>query len=242
MADSLGTLYLIPNTLEEKTDFFVNIPSGIKKIMMILDGVFAENPKRARSFLQKFILHCPIQEFPIKVLHKRTSIEAQKEYLTNLSKGQNWGVISDAGCPAIADPGTYLVSEAHKLGIKIKPLVGPSSILLALMASGLPGQRFAFHGYLSKVPKERIRFFKKLEKESIERDMSQIFMETPFRNDYLMADLLRNLKKDTFLTVATDLTLKTEEIHTFTTSEWQVREFPKLHKRPTIFIIYATEE
>jgi 16S rRNA (cytidine1402-2'-O)-methyltransferase len=150
--------------------------------------------------------------------------------------GLEAGVLSEAGCPGIADPGAALAQEAHRLGLAVRPLVGPSSILLALMGSGLNGQRFAFLGYLPIEKAARITAIKALEKEAAQRDQSQLCIETPYRNDQLLADLLAHLSPGTRLCVATDLTASTEYLRTLSVSTWrQLPELPKLHKRPAVF-------
>ena len=150
------------------------------------------------------------------------------------------GIVSEAGCPAVADPGANLVALAHKHGFEVRPLVGPSSLLLALMASGANGQNFAFKGYLPSEKNERIQRLKALEQRSRQQNETQLFIETPYRNDALLADAVENLHPETRLCVATDLTLPTQEIISRTIAQWRKRkEMPNLKKRPTIFVLYA---
>ena len=162
------------------------------------------------------------------------------EYLNPVMKGKNAGILSEAGCPGIADPGSILVKMAHSKGIRVEPLVGPSSILLALMASGFNGQQFAFHGYLPIDQKDRSRKIKELERESSERNQTQIFMEAPHRNNELLQAILKEGNSETKLCIACDITLETEFIQTKSLGDWKaINSLPDLHKRPCIFIIYS---
>jgi len=170
-------------------------------------------------------------------LNKHTRPEEVSNYLSSADKGKNIGVVSEAGCPGIADPGADVVKIAHSKGIKVVPLVGPSSILLALMASGFNGQSFSFHGYLPKERGERIRKLKELERTAQQKDQTQLFIETPFRNQHLLEDILTNCSPATPLCIACDITLPSEFIRTQYIAEWK-KKVPDINKRPAIFLLY----
>ena len=192
-------LYLIPNSLQPEVEIQKMITLEIKEVMSTLDGVIAENAKTARAYLKHFVLKVKLPDFKISILDEHTKKVQIPDLLLPLEKGETWGLISDAGCPAVADPGADFVYLAHQKGIKVKPLVGPSSILLALMGSGLNGQNFAFNGYLPIEKNERIWKIRTLESLALKSGQTQIFMETPYRNDQLFSDLLGSLKSDTLL-------------------------------------------
>ena len=230
-----GTLYLIPTTLGDTEPLEV-LPLTIKRTVEGIDHYIVENEKSARRFIKKITPRKTQGSLEINMLNKYTEPEILPEYLKPCLQGQDMGVLSEAGCPGIADPGAAIVKLAHASGIRVVPLVGPSSIILALMASGLNGQNFAFNGYLPIENQERRRILKSLEKKSRELGQTQLFMETPYRNDKLFTELIRTLRADTLLCIAADLTLKTEWIRTLTISEWSgIR--PELHKRPAIYAI-----
>jgi 16S rRNA (cytidine1402-2'-O)-methyltransferase len=234
-ASNYGTLYLIPTTLGDTEPFEV-LPLTIKRTVEGIDHYIVENEKSARRFIKKITPRKSRDQLKIVPLNKYTEPEVLPEYLQPCLKGHDVGVLSEAGCPGVADPGAVIVRQAHEKGIRVVPLVGPSSIILALMASGLNGQNFAFNGYLPIDGQERKKMLKSLEKKSRELGQTQLFMETPYRNDKLFAELLRSLRADTLLCIATDLTLKTEWIRTRSISNWQGKP-PELHKRPAIFAI-----
>lgn len=234
-------LYLIPSALGEDCDVLSLFSSHVKDIIRRLDGFFAENAKPARAFLKSAGINKPLYEVPIHEYSRRKRRLDVDELLDFIVQGQSWGLLSDAGCPAIADPGSDIVRRAHALGIRVIPLVGPSSILLALMASGLNGQSFTFHGYLPVKPHDRKRALIRLEKDSRKQGTTQIFMETPYRNPHLLRDILASLSSCTELCIATDITLSSENICTRAIEDWHKRGVPNIHKRPTIFLIYAGE-
>ncbi len=209
------------------------LPASALVTVRALRHFAVENAKTARAFLNDVGMSCPIQELQISVLEKNFSREIQL-----LKAGDSLGLLSEAGCPAIADPGAALVEAAHREGIRVEPLIGPSSIVLALMASGLEGQRFAFCGYLPREPEERKRRIKELEARSRRERETQIFIETPYRNDALLAALLETASEKTFLCIATDLTLPTESIRTHPVSRWRAAR-PAIGKRPTVFLLLA---
>jgi 16S rRNA (cytidine1402-2'-O)-methyltransferase len=201
-----------------------------------IDHYIVENEKSARRFIKKITPRKSQGQLQIYLLNKYTEPEILPQYLQPCLQGQSVGILSEAGCPGVADPGAVIVRLAHQKGIQVVPLVGPSSIILALMASGLNGQNFAFNGYLPIEPQERKRMIKDLEKRSRELGQTQLFMETPYRNDKLYAELIRTLRPDTLLCIAADLTLRTQWIRTKTISQWKGMA-PGLHKRPAIFAI-----
>ena len=211
--------------------------SAIETVRGLRDFV-AENPKTARAFLAALNMPCAIAEISIGRLDEHTPGSAVSALLTPLRAGRSLGLLSDAGCPAIADPGAALVEAAHRGGFHVTPLVGPSSIVLALMASGLEGQRFAFCGYLPRERKEREQRIHTIELRSRRERETQIFIETPYRNDALTTTLLDVCAATTRLCVASDLTLPTESIATHAISEWR-RLAPKPGKRPTVFLLLA---
>lgn len=231
-----GTLYLIPTTLGESPLALI-IPEQVRKIAAGLSIFVAENPKTARQYLKLLEPVTPLQDMQIFTLDKHTRPEQLEQFIQPALSGQDIGLVSEAGCPAVADPGALLVRLAHKKGIKVVPLVGPSSILLALMASGMNGQAFAFHGYIPIQKAERCKKLVELEKESASRNQTQIFIEAPYRNQPLLEDIVQTCEPGTELCVATDLTLATEKIETRTISAWR-KGLPDIHKKPTIFLLY----
>jgi 16S rRNA (cytidine1402-2'-O)-methyltransferase len=234
-ASKYGTLYLIPTTLGDTEPLEV-LPLTIKRTVEEIDHYIVENEKSARRFIKKITPRKSQAQLELYLLNKYTEPELLPEYLQPCLQGQDVGVLSEAGCPGVADPGAVIVRLAHERGIRVVPLVGPSSIILALMASGLNGQNFAFNGYLPIDPQERRKLLKGLEKKSRELGQTQLFMETPYRNEKLFTELVRTLRPDTLLCIGADLTLKTEWIRTMTISQWNGKT-PGLHKRPAIFAI-----
>lgn len=234
---SQGKLYMIPTTLGENEPLEV-LPISIKRIIEQIDHYIVENEKTARRFIKKISPRKSQPDLYISLLNKFTDKEIIPSFLNPCLEGHNVGVLSEAGCPGIADPGSEVVRIAHEKKIPVVPLVGPSSIILALMASGLNGQNFAFNGYLPIESAERKRAIRKFEKISRENNQSQLFIETPYRNNNLLEEFVKNLAKNTWLCVATDLTLPTEFIATKLVGNW-ITDSVDLHKRPTIFIVQA---
>lgn len=230
-----GKLYLIPSTLGDNEPLEV-LPISIKQAIERIDYYIVENEKTARHFIKKISPKKSQPSLNIEILNKFTEQETIPSFLNPCLKGFNVGILSEAGCPGIADPGADVVKIAHQKDIQVVPLVGPSSIFLALMASGLNGQNFAFNGYLPIDGTERKSTLKYLEKISKEKKQSQIFIETPYRNNKLLQELIKTLSKNTLLCVATDITLPTEFILTKTVGDWKNVSID-LHKRPSIFII-----
>lgn len=232
-----GTLYLIPNTLGE-CDLNSIFPQNNHDIIVKIKHFIVEDVRTIRRFLKKVDKETDIDSLTFDVLNKHTDPKEVAGFLKHLENGEDMGVISEAGCPAIADPGADVVKIAQKKGYKVVPLVGPSSILLGLMASGFNGQSFAFVGYLPIEESERVKAIKHLEKRAHSENQSQLFIETPYRNMKLMEQLTTHCQASTQLCVACDVTLETEYIKTKTIAEWKKTPLPDLNKRPSIFILY----
>jgi len=233
---SKGKLFLIPAALGDAAA--VNsISPHIRETINAIDEYIVENERSARRYLKQLGISKPIQELAFHLLNEHTDRSKLGAFLANIDQGKNIGIITEAGCPGVADPGAEVVALAHEKDIPVVPLVGPSSILLALMASGLNGQRFAFHGYLPIEKKERVQALRQMEKQAAQFDQTQIFMETPYRNNHLLGDILQNCQGATRLCVAVELTLPTEFIKTKTIDAWKKSPLPDLHKRPAIFLI-----
>ncbi|THD68066.1 SAM-dependent methyltransferase [Robertkochia marina] len=233
-----GKLYLIPTTLGDTEPLEV-LPLSIKRVIENTTHFIVENEKTARRFIKRITPNKPQPSLILYTLNKYTGHEEFNSYLKPCLEGQDIGIISEAGCPGIADPGADIVALAHQKNIRVVPLVGPSSILLAMMGSGMNGQSFAFTGYLPIEKNERRKEIKNLERRSRELQQSQAFIETPYRNNKLLGDLIQGLKPDTRLCIATDITLASEYIVTKPIAEWKKSQ-PDLHKRPAIFIIHAS--
>ncbi|MFC4097022.1 SAM-dependent methyltransferase [Euzebyella saccharophila] len=232
-----GKLYLIPTTLGDNEPLEV-LPLSVKQAIEKIEHYIVENEKTARHFIKKISPRKSQPGLTIHVLNKYTEPEEIPLMLEACLSGKDVGVLSEAGCPGIADPGADVVKLAHDKGITPVPLVGPSSIFLALMASGTNGQSFAFNGYLPIDKVERKKAIKSFERTSAEKNQSQVFIETPYRNDKLLTELLKTLRPTSQLCIACDITLATEFIKTLSVAQW-TKESIDLHKRPAIFIIQA---
>lgn len=232
-----GILYLIPAPLGHG-DISLVVPKRVKHIVATLDTFIVENPKTARQHLAGLGLSAQLQHIRLEILDEHSRPEELKTLLKPLLSGKNVGLMSEAGCPAVADPGADLIKLAHASRIRVVPLPGPCAILLALMASGLNGQRFAFHGYLPVTETERRKKITELEKNSKALDQTQIFIEAPYRNRKLLQSLLETCRETTLLCLATDITLESESITTKRISEWKSK-LPEINKRPTVFLLYA---
>jgi len=231
-----GKLYLIPTTLGDSDPNDV-LPQTIKRAIDFIDNYIVENEKTARKSI-KICNPAKIQaSLNLIALNKRTLVSEYNAMLQPCLEGKNVGLMSEAGCPGVADPGAVIVKLAHEKGIQVIPLVGPSSILLALMASGMNGQSFAFNGYVPIDASEKKHTLKALEKLSVDKNQSQLFIETPYRNNKMLEDILQSLNPATHLCIATDITLPTEYIKTKRISDWKKVKVD-LHNRPTIFIIH----
>lgn len=231
----MANLYLIPVTLGENEPDDV-IPANHRKIICSISHFIVENIRTARRFLKKTDKDIDIDQLHFYELNEHTDTAHIHTFLGPVEHGQHVGVMSEAGCPGIADPGSDIVRIAHEKGIRIIPMVGPSSILLAMMASGMNGQNFAFNGYLPIKKNEKIRHIQFLERRVYAENQSQLFIETPYRNMQLLEDLLAACQPGTRLCIACDLTLKTEFIRTLRVSEWKKNK-PDIQKKPAIFIL-----
>lgn len=231
-----GTLYLIPCPIAETQPFDV-LPAANAGVMASLDYFIVENVRSARRFLSSAKLGRPIDELEFAELNEHTRQQDIEQLIKPLLAGRNAGVISEAGVPGVADPGADVVALCHRHGIKVMPLVGPSSILMALMASGLNGQSFAFNGYLPVKPPERGKAIRHFEKRAQTERQSQIFIEAPYRNAKLFEDFLSICSPATRLCIACDITGAEEFLVTATIKDWRTRPKPDINKRPAIFII-----
>lgn len=233
-----ATLYLIPVALGESAwpDY---LPQASRDIVCTLRHFAVENAKSARAELKRIGHPLPLRELAIEQIPEKPSAADIERLLAPLREGHDLGLMSEAGCPGVADPGALLVRRAHELGISVRPLVGPSSLLLALMASGLDGQRFAFHGYLPAREPERSRRITELERESQKNTQTQLFIETPYRNAALFDALLTACRPQTLLCVASDLSLATETVVTRRVADWRKAQRPDLDKRPTVFLFLS---
>lgn len=232
-----GKLFLIPNVLAENTANDVISPQ-VREVVMHTKVYLVENLRTARRYISSLKLGVNIEEIHFEILDKSTKPETINRLMQPLINGADVGIISEAGCPGIADPGALAVAHAHVKGIQVVPLSGPSSMFLALMGSGFSGQSFAFHGYLPIDKKDRASALKALESESLLEKRAQIFMETPFRNNQIFEDCLRVLSANTKLCIAKNITAKDEMILTKTIAEW--KKLPlDLHKIPTVFILQS---
>ncbi|MGC1631062.1 MAG: SAM-dependent methyltransferase [Gelidibacter sp.] len=236
MKNQTGKLYLIPTDLGENPVWEV-LPISIKKVIEITDHYIVENEKTARKFIKKTNPEKSQPLLHLKVLNKFTEAAEKLTFLDACKEGKSIGLLSEAGCPAVADPGSDIVKLAHQNNIQVVPLVGPSSIIMALMGSGMNGQSFAFNGYLPIDKDERKAELKRLEKLSHDQNQSQLFIETPYRNNKMLEDLCTTLHPQTRVCVACDLTLPSEYIKTYTINDWKPVKVD-LHKRPAIFIIH----
>lgn len=231
-----GKLYLIPTTLGETSALEV-LPISVKKVVEMIDHYIVENEKAARRSIKAISASKSQPSLQLSLLNKFTEASEIPSYLEPCLQGIHVGLLSDAGVPGVADPGAEVVKIAHQKGIQVVPLVGPSSILMAMMASGMNGQNFAFNGYLPIDQKERKVELKRLERVSNDSGQSQLFIETPYRNDKMLQDIVNTVHKETHICVACDITLPTEFIKTQTAEDWKAA-MPDLHKRPAIFIIH----
>lgn len=236
MNPEFGKLYLIPTRLGDNPPLEV-LPLSIKKIIEQIDDYIVENEKSARRFINRVSPGKSQGSLKLMLLNKYTQEHELDHFLDDCKAGKNMGLLSEAGCPAIADPGSDIVKLAHEHGIQVVPLVGPSSIILALMSSGMNGQSFAFNGYLPIEQGERKAALKRLEKLSSDHNQTQIFIETPYRNNKILEDICAILHPETRVCVACDLTLPTEYIKTATVNDWKHIKVD-LHKRPAIFVIH----
>ena len=233
-----GVLYMIPCPISDSTGVYDVVPEANRRIMDALDYFIVENVRSARRFLSKARVSRRIEELEFVELNEHTVAGAAIQAMIKpIEEGRSAGVISEAGVPGVADPGALVVEACHRRGIRVVPLVGPSSILLAMMASGLNGQSFAFVGYLPVKPPERAKAIRSLERRAHTEQQSQIFIEAPYRNVKLAEQILEVCAAESRLTIACDITSPDEIILTRTIAEWRKRGLPDIAKRPTIFII-----
>jgi 16S rRNA (cytidine1402-2'-O)-methyltransferase len=235
---SHGTLYLIPVTLGDD-DIGKTLPPDVVAIVQGLDTFVVENEKTARRFLSAVKTARPVRDLTLLTLNEHTTHQEFPALLVPLLEGRDVGLMSEAGCPGVADPGAQIVALAHRNSIRVVPLVGPSSILLALMSSGLDGQRFTFLGYLPSDKSGRVKKIREIEQESRTHCETQIFIETPYRNSHLLEDILATCQPHTRLCVASNLTLETERIISKPIQDWKKSPLPDLHKQPAIFLLLA---
>ncbi|WP_250432665.1 SAM-dependent methyltransferase [Hanstruepera flava] len=236
MTNKQGKLYLIPTTLGESNPLDV-LPITVKRIIERIDTYIVENEKTTRRFIKSIAPEKSQPGLKLFKLNKHTEPQDIPTFLEPCLSDQDVGLISEAGCPAVADPGAEVVKIAHERNIQVVPLVGPSSILMAIMSSGLTGQSFAFNGYLPIDKNDRKRELMRLERLSQQQNQSQLFIETPYRNNAMLEDICKSLHDETLVCVACDITLQTEYIKTKTVREWK-KNSADLHKRPALFIIY----
>lgn len=230
-----GVLYIIPSPIGDTSPLEV-LPISNKKVINELTHFIVENEKMGRRFIKKIIPSKNQDELVIFTLNKFTTQDEINTYLDCCSKGLSIGLLSDAGCPGIADPGAVIISKAHRNEIKVKPLVGPSSIILAMMSSGMNGQNFTFNGYLPIDKKNRSQALLKFQRVAVKNNQAQIFIETPYRNNTLLIEMLKVLDSNTRLCIACDLSMRSEFIKTLSVLEWKKNK-PDINKRPCIFII-----
>ena len=230
-----ASLFLIPTTLGD-TAISKSLPDYNKTVILSLKYFIVENIRTARRFLKKTDPGIDVNTLTFFTLNKHTK-ETISDFLKPIEEGYSVGIISEAGCPGIADPGAEAVAIAHRKNIRVIPLIGPSSILLALMASGFNGQCFTFHGYLPIESEQRIKTLKLLEQKIYSEDQTQLFIETPYRNNKILDDILKTCKSSVKLCIAADITLDSEYIKTLPVSEWK-KQKPDLSKRPCMFALY----
>jgi 16S rRNA (cytidine1402-2'-O)-methyltransferase len=236
---SNGKIYLIPNTLGGETIHDI-LPNEVAQIAVNLRNFAVEDVKSARRLLRKIDREFPIDDSRFLLLNRNTAFHELQQIIKVVQAGENIGIISEAGCPGIADPGAELIALAHEKGIEISPLVGPSSILLALIGSGFSGQTFSFHGYLPKERKDRVRRLKDFEGDARRTGYTHIFMDTPFRNMNVLEDLLNDLADNTMLCIASNLTLHDQRIQTMSVKDWRESAYD-LSKIPVMFLIGKTQ-
>jgi 16S rRNA (cytidine1402-2'-O)-methyltransferase len=232
---AVGKVILIPTVLHEDADN--SIPSYVIEQAKLCDAYFVENEKTARRYLKKYWREMVIDNYQWRTIHK-AEVAVVTEFISLLKQGKNIGIISEAGCPGVADPGQILVAAAQEKGFEVCPLVGPNSILLALMASGMNGQSFSFHGYLPIDSLEKKKAIAQLEQDSHKKNTAQIFIETPYRNNQLIKDLLQYCHPQTKICIAVDITAPTQWIKTKTVAQWK-KETVDIHKRLAIFLLQA---
>lgn len=232
-----GTLYLIPSAIGDETTS-ASFPEINLRIIEKLHHFVVEDVRAARRFLKKILPGIKIDDLSFQILSEHTRPEEVAVLLEPVLQGTDMGLLSEAGLPCVADPGALLVGHAHENGVKIVPLTGPSSVFLALMASGFNGQNFAFHGYLPIDKNERTAKIRELERAVYTHDQTQVFIETPYRNHQMMESLVQTCRQQTRICIAVNLTLPGETIMTRTAEQWAVCKWPEIQKKPAVFLIY----
>lgn len=232
-----GTLYLIPSALGESPSP-ADFPENNLRIMEKLHHFVVEDVRTARRFLKKILPSIKIDDLAFQILDEHTKPEEVAVLLDPVLEGENLGILSEAGLPCVADPGALLVSYAHENGVKVVPLTGPSSIFLALMASGFNGQNFTFSGYLPVDKKERDTKIRELEGSAYQKDQTQVFIETPYRNQQMMESLVETCHSQTRICIAVNLTMPDEMILTRTVEQWKRMKWPEIRKKPAVFLLY----
>ena len=235
-----GTLYVLPNLIGDQRHHEPFIPSSVDKVVAALDGLISESESGGRRFLGRFKTEKPAHLIPLALYNEHTPDADLDFYLEPLMKGEKWGLISDAGLPCIADPGSKLVRRARQKGITVQVFSGPSAIVLALMHSGFSGQKFMFHGYLDKDSQAKTSQFKNLETISKKEGVTQIFMEAPYRNQQLLENLINELDDETWLCAAWDLTMPTQGVYSHPVKVWKKSPLPNIDKKNTVFLIQAS--
>ena len=238
-APSRGVLYMLPSALDTHALWRSDTPPAVRECAQRLDYFLVESAKSARATLKRLEHPTPLRELEIIELPPERGGATLRALLEPLRNGRSAGVISDAGCPGVADPGALAARAAHAMGIEVVPLVGPSSILLGLMASGLNGQSFAFHGYLPVDDAERARTLATLEKTSSQARQTQIFIETPYRNLKMFETIRTQCRGDTLLCIASALTAPDQYVRTLTVSQWKTADMARIDRRPTLFLLLA---
>jgi 16S rRNA (cytidine1402-2'-O)-methyltransferase len=233
-----GTLWLIPNTLDDG-DPIRSLPADVIQQVRLLRYFIIENEKNARRFLVKAGMKALLEEIEFGLLNEHTRSQELDSLILPILKGKDAGILSESGCPGIADPGADLIRQAHSSGIRVKPMIGPSSIIMAVMSAGLNGQRFVFHGYLPAKPQERVRRIRDIENRSKLYQETQVFIEAPYRNRQMLNDLIATLSPDTLLSISVDLTTENELIKTARVWEWTKFDVD-LNKRLVVFSIFKT--
>ncbi|MCK9399265.1 MAG: SAM-dependent methyltransferase [Bacteroidales bacterium] len=232
-----GTLYLIPSTLGD-TSSSNSLPEINLRVIEKLQHFVVEDLRTARRFLKKILPEIIIDDLSFQILNEHTTPQEVSSLLAPAIEGKDMGLLSEAGLPCVADPGALLVSHAHENGVKIVPLTGPSSVFLALMASGFNGQNFAFSGYLPIDKKERVLKIRELETSAYQQDQTQIFIETPYRNQQMMEALVETCRPQTQICIAVNLTMPDELIITRTAEQWKRMKWPDIQKKPAVFLLY----
>ncbi len=229
-------LLLLPNLIGEHRHSELFLPASVAKALLTIDGLIAESDKEGRRYLSRFETKKSTLETPIALFNEHTPDNQLDFLLEPIASGQRWGLISDAGLPCIADPGSKLVLRARQRGMHVQAFVGPSAIFLALMLSGLPSQKFFFHGYLHKEPNKRKEDIQRLVAQARSEQATQLFMETPYRNQYTLTTLIETLGENTLLSVCWDITMPTQGVLTLPIAQWRKATLPNLEKKPAVFL------